>query len=103
MVLSWILSWNHSRTVHRLDKPRRRGSGEWRVVLGVGASPFLPPTLFCKSVIRWDVKYRHFVRVSSKGLTGAFFVRVDFKGPSKLAIDSKGVICCKLGQAPRRS
>ena len=38
------------------------------------------------------------VRVDSKGLRGGFFVRVSFKGLSKFASDSKGVICCKLGQ-----
>jgi hypothetical protein len=37
------------------------------------------------------------VRVDSKGLTGAFFVRVSSKGLSKMAIDSKGFICCELG------
>jgi hypothetical protein len=35
--------------------------------------------------------------VDSKGLTGAFFVRVAFKGLSKLMIDSKEVICRELG------
>jgi hypothetical protein len=49
-------------------------------------------------VIRGDFKTHDFVRVDSKGLTGAFFVRVSFKGLSKFAIDFKGVICCKLGQ-----
>ena len=49
-------------------------------------------------MIREDFKTTHFVRVDSKGLTDAFFVRVGSKGLSKLALDSKGVICCKLGQ-----
>jgi hypothetical protein len=49
-------------------------------------------------VIRWDFKSNDFVRADSKGLTDAFLVRVRSKGLSKLVIDSKGFICCKLGQ-----
>jgi TonB family protein len=59
---------------------------------------FDPPPLFCKSMIRGDFKSLYFVRADSKGLTGAFFVRVSFKGLSKIAPDSKGVICRELGQ-----
>jgi hypothetical protein len=39
-------------------------------------------TFFRKSVIRWDFKTPDFVRVSFKGLTGAFLVRVSSKGLS---------------------
>jgi hypothetical protein len=44
-----------------------------------------PPTLFCKSVIPKDFKTPDFVRVSFKGLTGAFLVRVSSKGLSRIA------------------
>jgi hypothetical protein len=73
---------------------------EGRLGLPAAAGRLIVPSphLFCKSVIRWDFKSNDFVRVDSKGLTGALFVRVSSKGLSKLAIDSKGVICCKLGQ-----
>jgi hypothetical protein len=49
-------------------------------------------------MIRCDFKSNDFVSVDSKGLTGPFFVRVRSRGLSKFTLDSKGVICRKLGQ-----
>ncbi len=42
-----------------------------------------PPLFFCKSVITKDFKTPYFVRVSFKGLTGGFLVRVSSKGLSR--------------------
>jgi hypothetical protein len=62
-----------------------------------------PLSLFCKKMIRWYLQMPLFVRAGSKGLTGVFFVRVSSKGLSKLAFDSKGVICRELVQFHQKS
>ncbi len=46
-----------------------------------GAKGAPPPTpIFCKMLIPGDFKSNDCVRADSKGLAGAFFVRVDWKG-----------------------